>query len=203
MIQNYGKRFLQTSTSLDCDKVVQESTLYAVMCYSGSATILTTAISFVVKYIGKKKLTLMIFAMSTSAGIALLLIKIPILSILVFIIFLDISFILGNMNTYLVELNPTHLRFVYLENRNNIITYLNTLELGRPQIVLHKIKPSKKSKSKQIQRKMSLIQLDSNQRPRHIALPIALQNEFYAKSLKSSLVIEFNNHLNICSRTSP
>ncbi|XP_026330455.1 uncharacterized protein LOC113237952 [Hyposmocoma kahamanoa] len=80
------------------------------MCYSGSATILTTAISFVVGYIGKKKLTLMIFAMSTSAGIVLLLIKIPLLSILIFIIFLYISFILGNMNTYLVELNPTHLR---------------------------------------------------------------------------------------------
>ncbi|XP_049870532.1 putative transporter svop-1 [Pectinophora gossypiella] len=98
------------STSTDCNGVVTPSTLYAVMCYSGVAGILTIIISFLVGIVGKRRMMFIVFTISASCGILLLFVRIPILSIALFNTFLYVSFILGNINTYLVELNPTHLR---------------------------------------------------------------------------------------------
>lgn len=82
------------------------------MVYSGASTFLMIILSFVAPYVGKKMMTLLIFTVSSLAGILLIFIKIPMLSIALFFIFLYVAQILANVNTYLVELNPTHLRLV-------------------------------------------------------------------------------------------
>ncbi|XP_026317973.1 synaptic vesicle glycoprotein 2B-like [Hyposmocoma kahamanoa] len=98
------------TTNHNCDNVIPPITLYSVMVYSGAAAILNTLLSFIVKPLGKKKTTLLVFILSILFGISLLFLRVPLLSIAFFYLFLYVSFILGNMNTYLVELNPTHLR---------------------------------------------------------------------------------------------
>ncbi|KAG6448246.1 hypothetical protein O3G_MSEX005376 [Manduca sexta] len=98
------------STSTDCDSIIQATTLYAVMCYSGVSAIATVLLSFIVEPLGKKATTLLVFVISIVCGLLLLFIKIPLLSIALFYVFLYVALILGNVNTYLVELNPTHLR---------------------------------------------------------------------------------------------
>ncbi|KAJ2945490.1 hypothetical protein O0L34_g301 [Tuta absoluta] len=97
-------------TSTDCDSVIKNSTLYAVMCYSGGGGILTILVSFLVGFTGKRYMTAGVFLVSAACGIALLFTKVPLLSIALFSTFLYVALILGNINTYLVELNPTHLR---------------------------------------------------------------------------------------------
>lgn len=87
-------------------------TLYAVMCYSGASGTLNVLLSFVVGPMGKKRTTLLVFIISAIAGLFLLFVKISLLSIALFYVFLYVALILGNVNTYLVELNPTYLRFV-------------------------------------------------------------------------------------------
>ncbi|XP_063387517.1 putative transporter svop-1 [Cydia fagiglandana] len=99
-----------SSESADCDNVIQSLTLYAVMCYSGASGTLNVLLSFVVGPLGKKRTTLLVFVISAVAGVTLLFVKIPLLSIALFYIFLYVALILGNVNTYLVELNPTYLR---------------------------------------------------------------------------------------------
>ncbi|KAI5637580.1 major facilitator superfamily domain-containing protein [Phthorimaea operculella] len=98
------------STSTDCNNVIQNSTLYAVMCYSGGGGILTILVSFLVGFTGKRNMTAIVFLVSAACGIALLFTTTPLLSIALFCMFLYVALILGNINTYLVELNPTHLR---------------------------------------------------------------------------------------------
>ncbi|XP_075976319.1 putative transporter svop-1 [Anticarsia gemmatalis] len=98
-----------TSTE-DCDSIIQPMTLYAVMCYSGTSTVLTILLSFIVGPLGKKFTTLTVFSISGLCGVLLIFVKIPLLSIALFFMFLYVAQILGNVNTYLVELNPTHLR---------------------------------------------------------------------------------------------
>ncbi|KAI8421234.1 hypothetical protein MSG28_008293 [Choristoneura fumiferana] len=85
-------------------------TLYAVMCYSGASGIINVLLSFVVGPLGKKRTTLLVFVISATAGVVLLFVKISLLSIALFYVFLYVALILGNVNTYLVELNPTYLR---------------------------------------------------------------------------------------------
>ncbi|XP_013192879.1 synaptic vesicle glycoprotein 2B [Amyelois transitella] len=97
-------------TYTNCDDIIQPLTLYAVMCYSAATGFLTIALSFLVGPIGKRWTTLLVFTVSAASGILLLFIKLPILSIVFFYLFLHVALILGNVNTYLVELNPTHLR---------------------------------------------------------------------------------------------
>lgn len=80
------------------------------MIYSGASTALMICLSFIVGVMGKKKITLTVFIISSTAGTLLLFIKVPMLSIALFFVFLYVAQILGNVNTYLVELNPTHLR---------------------------------------------------------------------------------------------
>jgi hypothetical protein len=94
----------------DCNAIIKPRTLYAVMCYSGSAAILTILLSFVVKPLGKRRTTLLVFSVTGFCGVILPFVTIPLLSIALFYVFLYVSLILGNVNTYLVELNPTHLR---------------------------------------------------------------------------------------------
>lgn len=85
-------------------------TLYAVMCYSGISGTLNICLTFIVGPLGKRRTTLLVFTIAIVCGIALMFIKIPILSIALFYFFLYVALILGNVNTYLVELNPTYLR---------------------------------------------------------------------------------------------
>ncbi|XP_047998591.1 putative transporter svop-1 [Leguminivora glycinivorella] len=99
-----------SSESTDCDNVIQSLTLYAVMCYSGASGFLNVLLSFLVGPLGKRRTTLLVFVISAVAGVTLLFVKIPLLSIALFYIFLYVALILGNVNTYLVELNPTYLR---------------------------------------------------------------------------------------------
>ncbi|XP_053605848.1 synaptic vesicle glycoprotein 2C-like isoform X2 [Plodia interpunctella] len=98
------------SSYTDCNDVIQPFTLYAVMCYSGSTGVFAILLSFIVVPLGKKWTTLLVFAVSAAAGVMLLVITLPILSIALFYLFLHVALILGNVNTFLVELNPTHLR---------------------------------------------------------------------------------------------
>ncbi|CAB3226995.1 unnamed protein product [Arctia plantaginis] len=98
------------TASRDCDHIIQPLTFYAVMFYSAMATCLGIVISFIVGPLGKKFTTLMVFVIAIVCGILLLFSKIPLLSMGLFFFFLYVSLILGNINTYLVELNPTHLR---------------------------------------------------------------------------------------------
>ncbi|CAH0724011.1 unnamed protein product, partial [Brenthis ino] len=98
-----------TSTT-DCDSVIKPMTIYAVICYSGISGFLNILLTFIVTPLGKKKSTLLIFAIPLISGIILLFIRIPILSIIMFYIFLYVVLVLGNINAYLQELNPTYLR---------------------------------------------------------------------------------------------
>ncbi|XP_068627103.1 uncharacterized protein [Battus philenor] len=99
-----------TTTSTDCDNVVQPLTLYAVACYSSVSGTLNTILSFVVSSVGKKKITLLVFTVSVLSGLTLIFVRIPLLSITLFYLFNYVALILGTVNTYLVELNPTYLR---------------------------------------------------------------------------------------------
>ncbi|CAH0673811.1 unnamed protein product [Spodoptera exigua] len=94
----------------NCTGSIEPRALYATMIYSGASTVLMICLSFVVGVFGKKKITLAVFIISSTAGTLLLFIKVPMLSIALFFVFLYVAQILGNVNTYLVELNPTHLR---------------------------------------------------------------------------------------------
>ncbi|XP_028161206.1 putative transporter svop-1 [Ostrinia furnacalis] len=94
----------------ECNKAIQPLTLYAVMVYSGVSTLFSILLSFVVGLLGKKRSTLSVFIIAALSGILLLFVTIPLLSIGLFFVFLYVALILGNINTYLVELNPTHLR---------------------------------------------------------------------------------------------
>ncbi|XP_045485284.1 uncharacterized protein LOC110992084 isoform X4 [Pieris rapae] len=94
----------------DCSTTIQPMTLYAVMCYSGMSGTLNLLLTFIVGPLGKKRTTLLVFIIAIIAGILLLFVKQSIASIGLFFIFLYVALILGNVNTYLVELNPTQLR---------------------------------------------------------------------------------------------
>ncbi|XP_037867556.1 putative transporter svop-1 [Bombyx mori] len=98
------------STLKDCDNIIQPMTLYAVMCYSGVSTVSSVLLSFAVGPLGKKLTTLLVFAAAAFCGVLLLFVRIPMLSIALFFLFLYVALILGNVNSYLVEWNPTHLR---------------------------------------------------------------------------------------------
>ncbi|XP_039750535.1 organic cation/carnitine transporter 7-like [Pararge aegeria] len=98
-----------TSTT-DCDSVIKPMTLYAVMCYSGISGTLNIFLTFIVGPLGKRRTTILVFAIAIVCGIVLLFIRIPVMSIALFYFFLYVALILGNVNTYLVELNPTYLR---------------------------------------------------------------------------------------------
>ncbi|XP_048477819.1 synaptic vesicle glycoprotein 2B [Plutella xylostella] len=98
------------STDLNCDSVIQQSTLYAVMGYSGGGGTLTLLLTFIVVPIGGKRTTILVFLISAAAGLTLLFIRVPLLSVALFYVFLYVSLILGTANSYLVDLNPTHLR---------------------------------------------------------------------------------------------
>ncbi|CAH2040156.1 unnamed protein product, partial [Iphiclides podalirius] len=100
-----------TSTlATDCNTAIKPFTLYAVACYSGISGSLNTILSFVVGPVGKKKITITIFCVSAASGIALIFVRIPLLSIVLFFFYNYVALILGTVNTYLVELNPTYLR---------------------------------------------------------------------------------------------
>ncbi|KAJ8724633.1 hypothetical protein PYW08_016107 [Mythimna loreyi] len=92
-----------------CTGSIDPKALYATMTYSAAAAMCLILLSFMVG-LGKKTLTLLVFTISSLCGILLLFIRIPLLSIALFFVFLYVASILGNVNTYLVELNPTHLR---------------------------------------------------------------------------------------------
>ncbi|XP_022113443.2 putative transporter svop-1 isoform X2 [Pieris rapae] len=104
---NKGSREFKTA---DCSTTIQPMTLYAVMCYSGMSGTLNLLLTFIVGPLGKKRTTLLVFIIAIIAGILLLFVKQSIASIGLFFIFLYVALILGNVNTYLVELNPTQLR---------------------------------------------------------------------------------------------
>ncbi|KAJ8724634.1 hypothetical protein PYW08_016108 [Mythimna loreyi] len=97
------------TNSADCSGSIDPKALYATMTYSAGCATCLILLSFVVG-LGKKTLTLLIFTISSLCGILLLFIRIPMLSLALFFVFLYVTLILGNVNTYLVELNPTHLR---------------------------------------------------------------------------------------------
>ncbi|KPJ14131.1 Synaptic vesicle glycoprotein 2A [Papilio machaon] len=113
-----GKTFCEvasTSTSnvtasTNCNNAVQPLTLYAVACYSAVSGSLNIILSFVVGSIGKKKITILVFTVSVISGLALIFVTLPLLSVALFYFFNYVSLILGTVNTYLVELNPTYLR---------------------------------------------------------------------------------------------
>ncbi|KAI5631038.1 major facilitator superfamily domain-containing protein [Phthorimaea operculella] len=116
---NTGKYFCEVASSvavpknntlIDCDNAISSFTLYAVMVYSGASSVVNFLLLFIVKPLGKKGTTLVTFAFCITCGTTLLFVTIPLLSIAMFYLFLYIVVILGNANTYLVELNPTHLR---------------------------------------------------------------------------------------------
>ncbi|XP_069357507.1 putative transporter SVOPL [Maniola hyperantus] len=94
----------------DCDSVIKPMTLYAVMCYSGISGTLNIMLTFIVGPLGKRTTTVLVFAIAIVCGVVLLFIRIPVMSIALFYFFLYVALILGNVNTYLVELNPTYLR---------------------------------------------------------------------------------------------
>ncbi|XP_047531818.1 putative transporter svop-1 [Vanessa atalanta] len=99
-----------SNVTIDCDNVFKPMTLYAVMVYSGLCGLLNLVLTFIVGYLGKKKTTLLVFIVTVTCGIFLLFVRIPMLSIFLFYMFPYVALILGNINTYLVELNPTYLR---------------------------------------------------------------------------------------------
>ncbi|KOB68764.1 SV2-like protein 1 [Operophtera brumata] len=83
--------------------------LYATIVYSAGAGFLSTVLGSIVGFFGKKTTTVLVFFVSILCGFLLLFIRIPILSIALLFMFLYVAIILGNIYTYLVELNPTHL----------------------------------------------------------------------------------------------
>ncbi|XP_045767273.1 putative transporter svop-1 isoform X2 [Maniola jurtina] len=99
-----------TSIVRDCDQVIKPLTLYAVMVYSGLCGTLNLLLTFIVGPLGKKRTTLLVFTVCIISGIVLMFIRVPMLSILMFYVFPYVALILGNINSYLVELNPTYLR---------------------------------------------------------------------------------------------
>ncbi|CAH3937427.1 unnamed protein product [Pieris brassicae] len=112
-----GKTFCEVASkaasqnlTTDCSTPIQPTTLYAVMCYSGMSGSLNILLTFIVGPLGKKRTTLLVFLIAIIAGVLLLFVKQSIASIGLFFTFLYVSLILGNVNTYLVELNPTQLR---------------------------------------------------------------------------------------------
>uniref|UniRef100_A0A2A4IXS4 Major facilitator superfamily (MFS) profile domain-containing protein n=1 Tax=Heliothis virescens TaxID=7102 RepID=A0A2A4IXS4_HELVI len=117
---HYGSTFCEVASqsasgsnstaSKECTGTIEPKALYATMVYSGASTLLMITLSFVVGPLGKKKLTLSVFVVTSLCGVMLLYVKVPMLSIALFFMFLYVAQILGNVNTYLVELNPTHLR---------------------------------------------------------------------------------------------
>ncbi|XP_038221635.1 putative transporter svop-1 [Zerene cesonia] len=113
---NANKTFCEvasTATSAnktDCNNTIKLKTYYAVMLYSGISGSLNVLLTFLVGPLGKKTLTILVFAVSISAGTLLFFVKQPIMNIALFFLFLYVALILGNVNTYLVEVNPTHLR---------------------------------------------------------------------------------------------
>ncbi|OWR43679.1 SV2 protein 1 [Danaus plexippus plexippus] len=117
--ESWGKTFCEVAstsasssnnTITDCDDLVKPMTLYAVMCYSGISGTLNIFLTFLVGPLGKRRLTMLVFVVAIVCGIILLFIRIPLMSIALFYFFLYVALILGNANTYLVELNPTYLR---------------------------------------------------------------------------------------------
>ncbi|KAJ0177602.1 hypothetical protein K1T71_006475 [Dendrolimus kikuchii] len=99
-----------THINTDCNSTIKPSTLYAVICYSVASTVVSLILFFLVGPLGKKTTTLAMIAGTTVSGVLLLFVRIPILSIALFYIFLFVALILGSINSYLVELNPTYLR---------------------------------------------------------------------------------------------
>ncbi|KAJ8724632.1 hypothetical protein PYW08_016106 [Mythimna loreyi] len=108
--QSTSTRTTNGSEPADCTGSIEPRALYATMVYSGASTVLMILLSFVVGILGKKTITLIVFVVSSCCGVLLLFIRVPLLSIALFFMFLYVAQILGNINTYLVELNPTHLR---------------------------------------------------------------------------------------------
>ncbi|CAK1543791.1 unnamed protein product [Leptosia nina] len=113
---NSGKTFCEVASTAaknettDCENTIQTMTLYAVMCYSGLSGSLNLCLTFLVGPLGKKRTIILVFVIAIVAGLLILFVKHPIASIGLFFVFLYVALILGNVNTYLVELNPTHLR---------------------------------------------------------------------------------------------
>ncbi|XP_049692943.2 uncharacterized protein LOC110371578 [Helicoverpa armigera] len=117
---HYGSTFCEVASqsasgsnstaSTECTGTIEKKALYATLTYSLVSTIIMITLSFLVGPLGKKKLTLAVFVVSSLCGVMLLYVKVPMLSIALFFMFLYVAQILGNVNTYLVELNPTHLR---------------------------------------------------------------------------------------------
>lgn len=95
--------------------------IYATMVFSAAAVFLNILLSYLVVPLGKKKSTQMVFIISLICGISVHFVKIPMLSIAMFFMYLYASLIFGNISTYLVELNPTHLR--YLRELYALLTY--------------------------------------------------------------------------------
>lgn len=118
--ENAGKTFCEvastaatasnSTTAIHCDNIIKPMTLYAVICYSGISGTLNILLTFVVGPLGKKRTTILVFSIALICGVALIFVRIPIMSIGLFFVFLYVAHILGNVNTYLVELNPTYLR---------------------------------------------------------------------------------------------
>lgn len=96
----------------NCDRTIDVNAIYATMTFSVVAALYNIVLSFLVRPFGKKMTTQGTFVVSLVCGFALLFVKIPMLSIALFFMFLYAALILGNVKTYLVELNPTHLRWV-------------------------------------------------------------------------------------------
>ncbi|XP_050677727.1 synaptic vesicle glycoprotein 2C-like [Leptidea sinapis] len=115
---NDGKTFcavastavVSANQTVECDNIVQPMTLYITMVNSGLTTILNIILTFLVGPLGKKTTTVLVLIVSIAAGILLLLVRQQLISIGLFFIFLFVVLVLGNINIYLVELNPTHLR---------------------------------------------------------------------------------------------
>ncbi|VVD01472.1 unnamed protein product [Leptidea sinapis] len=110
---NDGKTFCavaSTAVTVECDNIVQPMTLYITMVNSGLTTTLNIILTFLVGPLGKKTTTVLVLIVSIAAGILLLLVRQQLISIGLFFIFLFVVLVLGNINIYLVELNPTHLR---------------------------------------------------------------------------------------------
>lgn len=112
--------FFQTT---DCNNTIQPMTLYTVMCYSGLSGSLNIILSFLVGPLGKKRTTLLVFTIAIIAGVVLLFVRQSVASIGLFFVFLYVALVLGNINTYLVELNPTQLRYLlnslFLQRNND------------------------------------------------------------------------------------
>ncbi|XP_041968046.1 synaptic vesicle glycoprotein 2C-like [Aricia agestis] len=105
-----GRADANSTIVRNCDDAVKPSALYAVMVYSSLCGFLSLVLTFIVGILGKKKTTLLMIAISEVCGVMLFFVRSPMLSIFLFFMFPYVALILGNMNSYLVELNPTYLR---------------------------------------------------------------------------------------------